>query len=280
MQVRSRRFTNLIFGLVGTAPLGFALATTFAVVTTVTVATAQAAEDDSVPMLPAPTATPTPANQVPPQAAPPAKANAPAAATSSSSRVVSITKVVGEVGDQFVTSREVKINSAIEQALNKKTAGPGEDRHILAGNERFFPAEVTRVLDEWAVYFEARALGSTSVQKAEVAKAVGTVEESWTGHPGWKELEVGQDELRRMIERKLAAEEFQKLKSDPSMSPVSDEEALAYYKKNRLRFGSLPFSSFQENIKAFLVKTQVEKRLSEWHEVLRRKYKTRNFISG
>jgi hypothetical protein len=235
------------------------------------------AETEDIPMLPPPVATPQPdAAAAPTQGQAPISVTVPIAKSS----LISITKVVGEVGDHFVTSREVKINSAIEQALEKKPASLDNGYVIFTGSERSFPGEVTRVLDEWAVYFEARSLGSTQIQKAEIAKAVGVVEERWGGSQAWKDLEVGADELRQVIERKLGAKDFEKLKSDPALSPISDDEALAYYKKNRLRFGSLPFSNFQDNIKAFLVKTQVEKRLGEWHEVLRRKYKTRNFISG
>jgi hypothetical protein len=238
------------------------------------------AQSDEVPMLPKPTATPSP--EAPTTVPPASAAGAKAKSNEEPKRagLVSITKVVGEVGDHFVTSREVKINSAVDQALNKKPISAEDGYAILSGTERYFPGEVTRVLDEWAVYFEARSLGSTQIQKADITKAIGTVEERWAGHQAWKDLEVGTDELRQVIERKLAAQEFEKLKSDPALSPISEEEALAYYKKNRLRFGSLPFSNFEENIKAFLVKSQVEKRLGEWHEVLRRKYKTRNFISG
>lgn len=232
------------------------------------------AQNEPVPVLPAATPAPTPA---------PATESAKTAVEKqkgSASSTVSITKVVGEVGDQFVTSREVKINSAIEQALAGKPTSTDDGFKIPSGSERLFPGEVSRVLDEWAVFFEARSLGSTTVGKSDVARAVGQVQERWGSHQAWKDLDVGADELKTMIERKLAAAEFQKLKSDPALSPISDDEALAYYKKNRLRFGSLPFSSFSENIKSYLVKTQVERRLSEWHEVLRRKYKTRNFISG
>ncbi|MES2854262.1 MAG: hypothetical protein V4692_00285 [Bdellovibrionota bacterium] len=96
----------------------------------------------------------------------------------------------------------------------------------------------------------------------------------------WQKLEVSSEELRSMISRKLMASSFSRLKTDPQLSPISDDEALSYYRKNRLRFGSLPFSSFKENIKSFLIKTQTEKRMNEWHEVLRRKFKVRNFISG
>jgi hypothetical protein len=235
------------------------------------------AQTEEIPMLPAPTTTSTPDPEAGHKSKP---AALPTDSPKTKSSMVSITKVVGEVGDHFVTSREVKINSAIEQALEKKPASPETGYVIYSGNERLFPGEVTRVLDEWAVYFEARALGSTQIQKSEISKAVGVVEERWGSQQSYKDLEVGAEELRQFVEQKLAAKDFEKLKSDPALSPVSDDEALSYYKKNRLRFGSLPFSNFQENIKAFLVKTQVEKRLGEWHEVLRRKYKTRNFISG
>jgi hypothetical protein len=241
------------------------------------------AQSDDVPMLPAPTATPSDSvSKASPLKAPEPKVKTKPVVSSASggTGVVSITKVVGEVDNQYVTSREVKINSAIDQAINQKPSSADDGYKILTGAERSFPSEVGRVLDEWAVFFEARSLGSTAVQKSDVAKAIGVVQERWSGSQAWHDLEVGTEELRKAVEMKLAAQNFQKLKSDPALSPVSDDEALSYYKKNRLRFGSLPFSSFQDNIKAFLVKSQVEKRLIEWHDVLRRKYKTRNFISG
>lgn len=218
--------------------------------------------------------------QAPAPAAPKSDA-APAAKDLQAPRdtTLSITKIVGEVGEQFVTSREVRLNAAIEQAFREKPATE-KGYAIPDPSERSFAGETSKVLDEWAVYFEAKSLGSGGVSKSEVSRVVGLVQERWNSHAGWSSLEVGAEELRQMIERKLMAEDFQKLKSDPALSPISDEEALSYYKKNRMRFGTLPFSSFKENIKQFLVKSQVERRLSEWHEVLRRKYKTRNFISG
>lgn len=222
-------------------------------------------------------------NMAPPKTEPPApSASAPKVIVPKTplNGVVSITKIVGEVGDQFITSREVKIYNAVEQALDANAAATSSSLKILTGQERAFPSEVMNVLDERAVYFEARSLGSADVPKAATAKAVAAVEEKWANNPSWKDLEVGADELRTIIEIKLSSKEFEKLKSDPALSPVSDDEALSYYKKNRLRFGSLPYSSFEQNIKAYLVKNQIEKRLTEWHDVLRRKYKTRNFIAG
>ena len=193
--------------------------------------------------------------------------------------MISVTRVVGEVDDHFVTSREVRISDAIEQALDGKPASP-EGFRILNGNEKTFPSEVGRVLDQWIVRLEAKSLSNDPVGKSEVARGVGVVQEKWGGSKNWNDLEVGTEELRQMVELQLTARSFEKLKSDPQMTPVSDDDALTYYKKNRLRFGSVPFSQFNDNIKDFLVKQQTERRLAEWHEILRRKYKVRNFISG
>ncbi len=190
-----------------------------------------------------------------------------------------LTRAVGEVSDRIVTSREVRINDAIEQALTEKAASP-EGFRLLTGQEKAFPGEVSRVLDEWIVFLEAKTLSSQGASKADVNAGVKAVQDLWGGKSTWLELEVSADEIKDIIERKLVSKNFEKLKSDPQLAPVSDDDALAYYRKNRLRFGSLPFSSFKDNIKTFLVKQQTERRLAEWREVLRRKYKVRNFIAG
>lgn len=193
--------------------------------------------------------------------------------------IVLLSRAVGEVGDHVVTSREVRINDAIEQAMNGKPSVP-EGYRILNGAEKIFPGEVSRVLDEWVVYLEAKSLSSQPFARGDLNANVKAVQELWASKTAWQELEVSAEELRETIERKLVAREFERLKSDPQLAPVSDDDALAYYRKNRLRFGSLPFSTFKDNIRAFLIKTQTERRLAEWREVLRRKYKVRNFIAG
>lgn len=193
--------------------------------------------------------------------------------------LISVTKAVGEVGEQVITSREVRINDAIDQALTQKKPVP-EGFRILTGQENAFPAEVSRVLDEWIIYLEAKSFSNALASRADVVKGVKAVQDLWGRHADWTELEVSPEEIRSTVERKLMAQQFENLKSDSSLVPVSDAEALAYYKKNRLRFGSLPFESFKENIKSLLIKQQTEKRLAEWREVLRRKYKVRNFIAG
>lgn len=156
---------------------------------------------------------------------------------------------------------------------------PGIGR-LAYESERAFVVEVSRVLDEWVVFLEAKALSSPLPSRAEVARVSRLVTDRWSAKSEWQDLEVSSDELKDIVERKLMARDFERLKSDPQLSPVSDDEALAYFRKNRLRFGSLPFETFKDNIKSFLVKSLTERRLAEWHEVLRRKYKVRNFVAG
>ena len=210
--------------------------------------------------------------------APPAGTPAAEVAPVSNSLVV-LTRAVGEVGDHVVTSREARFDDAIEQALNGKAPGP-EGFRVLTGQEKTFPGEVSRALDEWVVFLEAKSLSGQSMVKGDISSSIKLVQDRWGGNSAWLKLEVSPEELRQAVERKLVAREFERLKSDPQLAPVSDDDALNYFRKNRLRFGNLPFSSFKENIRTYLIKQQTERRLAEWREVLRKKYKVRNFIAG
>jgi hypothetical protein len=194
--------------------------------------------------------------------------------------ITTVTRAVGEVGNRFVTSREVQINDAIEQALSDQPSEPGKGFKILSGQGREMPARVSQVLDEWAVYLEARNFSATEPNKLEVARVTKLILSKWENDASWKRLEVSGDELRLLIERKLTARGFVALKVDPATVLVTDDEAMAYFRRYRLRFGNVPFASVKDNIKAFLIKQQVDRRLADWRGVLRRRYKVRNFISG
>lgn len=190
-----------------------------------------------------------------------------------------ITRVVGEAGEQIITSREVQINDMLEQAVYGRLPGQTEIR-ALRGNEKAFPNEVQTVLREWIIFIEAKSFDSGDVTAAEVQRSVKTAEDALKKMPAWQALEPSGSEVSEILERKMVAKKFLRLKTDSAQVPITDAEALAYYKKNRIKFGSLPFSSFRENIKTFLIKQQMDRRLQEWLEVLERKYKVRNFIAG
>jgi hypothetical protein len=222
-----------------------------------------------------------------PTAVPIAAPNSAPATAEKKPSMTLLSRIVGEVGEHTVTSREVRINDAVERALTdlspskaQESGGSAGVNSILSGGEKRFPAEVGRVLDEWVVYLEARSLTAQPANKGDVVTAIKGIQEFWSGKNTWQDLEVSNEELREMVERKIISKGFVKLKNDPNLAPISDDEALAYYRKNRLRFGSLPFSSFKDSIKAFLTKSQTERRLAEWRELLRRKYKVRNLIAG
>ena len=190
-----------------------------------------------------------------------------------------VTKAVGEAGAQIVTSREVRINDMIEQALYTKDPGQ-KGIQPLTGSESTFQGEVATVLMEWAVYLEAKSFSSKTIPENELEKAIKTVRSATQAVPAWHDLDPSHAEVREIVERKLTAKNFMHLKTESSLVPITDSEALNYFQKNRLKFGNLPFSAFRENIKSFLIKQQTDRRLKDWVDVLNRKYKVRNFIAG
>lgn len=207
-----------------------------------------------------------------PSPTPAASAAAPAAPAP---KVTSVTRVVGEAGDRVVTSREVRLNHAIGQALAHV-----KEKKVLTLEDPSFPAEVLKVLDEWTVYLESLEVGTKLVDASEVARLSRVVGDYWKNDGAWERLEGSANEIREILERKLAAQSLEKLKGDTSLVTITDAEALQYYKKNRLRFGNLPFENFKDNIKSALIKNQTDRRLGEWRSVLRRKYRVRNFVGA
>lgn len=204
----------------------------------------------------------------------------PAATVNSAPKSVSVTRVVGEAGPRIVTSREVRINDAIGQVLAPTTANLGTKRKVIDAEDATFPAQVLKVLDEWTVFLEAAVIGSKSADKQEVTRLTKLVSDAWKGQADWERLEASPTEIKEIVERKLAAQSLERLKGDVSLVNVTDAEALQYFKKNRLRFGNLPFENFKDGIKAALVRSQTERRLTEWRSVLRKKYRVRNFVGA
>lgn len=194
----------------------------------------------------------------------------------SESKTETVTRVVGEVGPRIVTSREVRLNEAIGQVFQ----GAPTLKRVLSASDPNFPNQVLRVLDEWTVYLEAGELSSKATDKAEIQRLAKAVTEGWKSNSEWDKIEPSVNEIREIVERKLVAQNLERLKSDASTVNVTDAEALQYYKKNRLRFGNMPFENFKDNIKSALVRSQTERRLFEWRSVLRRKYRVRNFVGA
>ena len=190
-------------------------------------------------------------------------------AEKSSRRDLIVTQAVAKVGEHILTLRELEINTMVERAL-----WPVD---VSKAKKLDFAQETNAVLIEWVVFLEAKSFAVTTLTQSEIDSAQQKVNQKYAKNSDWKRWEVGQRELRKMIERKLTAKKFIRFKTDSSLVPVTDDDALLYYQKNRGRFGNLPFSTFKANIKRFLIKQQVDARLRDWFDVLQRKYNIKVF---
>ena len=197
------------------------------------------------------------------------------------SLIISVTKVIGELQDRHITTREVRINTLAEQLLPQvlgSSDGPRAFSLPKEEDERF-AQEVERVLFEWAAFLEAKSFNAEpSHNQTEISRYTKKLGETARAAPVWAALEVADDELRGLVERKLYARDYEKLKLDSLTAVVTDADALSYFQKNRLRFGTLPFENFKDNIKTLLVKQGTETRFREWKDVLRRKYRIKNYL--
>ena len=187
----------------------------------------------------------------------------------------------GRVGDIIVTTREVAIHHLIEVALSAKGASAASETiTIEQPRAREFVRETTTVLLEGAIFLEAESVGAVPLSKERLQSELSLVQKKMRRNSAWQKLEVSPDELRRILSRTLRAKDFIKFKVDSAAMPISDREAEDYFNSNRLKFENLPFANFKENIKAYLTKQQVDKRLKEWFELLESKYRIHNQLGG
>ena len=188
-----------------------------------------------------------------------------------------VSQSVGQVGDRVVTSREVQISAAIDRVLfPQKEKAQSFDLKL---GDPTMVNEVTAVLSEIVVHREADNFSVARVTEDQVQEAMRKVEKAMEGRATWQSLEVSAVELKKFVAQKLSAKEFIRFKTSSMVGVISDSEALAYYEKNRLKFGELSFSGFKENVKSFLGQQQLEERTRAWFEIIKRKYKVRNILA-
>lgn len=191
---------------------------------------------------------------------------------------VVISETVGQVSGEVLTSREVQISVVLNHILfPSKDSKPGlVEIHLKDPN---LNNEVTALLLEHVVALEAENFSVAQVSEADLQQNLRKVEKAVEGKPYWQALEVGQDELKRFVLQKLTTKAFIQFKTNSMAGTISDAEALAYFEKNRIKFGDLPFENFKDNIKTFLSQQQLEERSRAWFEIIKRKYKVRNILS-
>lgn len=186
-----------------------------------------------------------------------------------------VSRVVGRVGDYFLTSREVIASRFIEKVLF-----PDDKVNIIDNvSSPEFVVQVTSALLEKVVAVEAESFSVASISDSESKEIVSRVKRQLAGVRTWQKLEISQIELQELVSRKLRSKRFLKYKTEAANLTVTDFEVKDYYEKSRYKFGNLPLESFKENIRQFLIQKQTEDRLREWFEVLRKKYQVRNFLA-
>lgn len=190
-----------------------------------------------------------------------------------------VSQSVGQVGDRVVTSREVQISAVLDRILFPGKDAKAASNYELRLSDPAMMNEVTAVLLEVVVHKEAESFSVAKVSEDQLRDSIRKVEKAVEARSYWQTLEVSPAELKKFVLQKLTAKAFIQFKTSSMVGIVSDSEALAYYEKNRLKFGDMPFATFKENIKTFLAQQQLEERTRTWFEIIKRKYKVRNILA-
>jgi hypothetical protein len=186
-----------------------------------------------------------------------------------------ISQTVGIVGEEVLTSRQVLLSGLLERQLSASAKEPGAPGDLRSEAGR---RDKAALLLETAVAQEAESF-SIKATNEDTAALVLKTERFVANRADWKRFGFSGDEIRREALRKLTAKNFIRLRTEAMQGVISDVEAQAYFDKNRVKFGALPFASFKDNIKSFLAKQQLEQRLRSWFEIVRRKHKVREIRS-
>lgn len=187
-----------------------------------------------------------------------------------------VTKGVGQIQKRLITSREVQIHHLIDSALNRKSQSRRFDPPSVDSKQ--FVRATQDVLLRMAIALEAEEFDMVSVTSAEVQQAERQVIPLLRQREAWRRLDVKSRELEEAIRRTLRAKKFVQLRSQSLVLPISDVEAQRHFNENRLRFRGMPFENIKDDIKNYLSRTQVERRLKDWYDLLLAKYQVKNLI--
>ncbi len=187
---------------------------------------------------------------------------------------VLISKVVGTAADQVVTSREVQIVNFLERGIVSD-----KNLNLIQPDDSRFNVEVAQVLLEIVVQTESSVFEFNQMSEDEFKETMSKAQKNLATSKDWKTLQTSTAEFEKFLKRKLISKKFIKVKSDSMKGFITDGEAKDYFDKNRLKFGQVPFAEFKENIKSFLSQQQLEERLKAWFEIIKKKYKVKNYTN-
>lgn len=186
--------------------------------------------------------------------------------------------VVGRVGPSgdsvVVTSREIRIEwhvaAVMDEDLDLLNRFPSEGSSV-------FNAMVDQLLDEWCIYLEANQFNQFEVAEEVLGATLRDIRPKLDRIKSWRSLQVTSSELQKIIRRRLRVEKMIRFKLEVGHAPVSDSELRQFYEVNKKDFPKGNFGSHREAIRRTIEKEQEKKRIAEWIQILRTKYKVRKF---
>lgn len=189
-----------------------------------------------------------------------------------------VVTAVAQVSDHVITSREVQISYILDKAMDTKQAQEktvNKTQWILDPKSESFQKHLAQVMLEMVVNYEAENFSIGDVDSNQTKAFLNHIEGFTKDWKEWKSLDVKPVEVEQMVGRKLRSKNFLKFKGQSSGIVISDEEAKAYYDKNKSKFGNSPYPQFQASIKEFLSQNQSQEKLKDWFEILKRKYRVK-----
>lgn len=189
-----------------------------------------------------------------------------------SSHASIISKTVGQVGSEVITSREALQSLFVEQVLFEGKAVPADIDGVS------FAKKLNGVIMEKVVYQEALQFRPKEIKSSDINSRVAIVRTRLKANKAWKALETSLKELKEIVRIKLVAKDFVQFKASSSVVPITEQEAKDYYEENKGKFGKADYNSLKPNITSFLNRRQVDVRLKAWFDVLKSKYRVKNFV--
>lgn len=184
---------------------------------------------------------------------------------------------VARVGDHILTSREVQMSAIMEKLLYQNMK-PSAVTVAPLDSKAFF-SDVNDAILERSLANEAKSFDVVHLDEKERKEMESRLTKDVATLALWKAMDPAPNEWRAILERKLKAKLFIKFRKESSELPVTDTEAKRYFEDNHLKYGNLPFENFRDNIKSFLARSQVDRRLKDWYEVIKSKYNAKNFLA-
>lgn len=186
-------------------------------------------------------------------------------------------QVVAKIGTEVVTSRKVLADTILEN--NWSQSNPTK-KMLIESDE--FNNELNRYLMERVVYLESKSFSLISVSPSEIKQkqnaVLGRIQGSASENQ-WKTISLTSEELSELIKQKIASQKFVDFKSKASYVPVTEAEAFNFYQNNKADYGPKEYKQIKESLKRTLAKAQAEQRLTDWYDILKKKYDVVKTIS-